>query len=430
MKRFLLILVAAVVIGFAFVQYKITSSVSDGLENLQQTIAPFVRMEYGDVSSTLTGTVEVTDIRFVSLQNNQEIVVDKVALNAGNAWVLMNLRNNLQQNKIPDRLEFAIEGLAADMELMTNLQNTAVTDSPYTRLETAGCNGLSRFSRKELSAMGIDHLAVDMTTGYELSEGGTQLRFTNRMVFRELMAVNLEMVISHPAPINDVGLSAELANSSSLSSASIALEDRGQLARAQKWCAEESGMSTAQYRKHHLEAWEAEWRKMGLKPSESLVNAYRDYVENPENTLTVDIEPFPALNLGDNYLSNDPIYLSGRLNPHVSTDNTVMKPVSLSLVQSETTIGSQEKTVEPEDPTANSEQTLSADRAPSKAQAPAPEIDTYIQRNVAIALNNGRRIEGIVQAIEGKTLTLKRHLHGGTMIVPVQLQDIKTISPR
>ncbi len=428
MKRLLLILLASAALGFAFVQYKITNSVSDGLENIKQAIAPFVRMEYGDVSSTLSGNIEVTDLRFVSLQDDREIVADKVALKTDNPWVLMNLRDNLSQNKIPDRLEFAIEGLVADMEFMTNLQNTAVTDSPYTRLETAGCNGRSRFSRSDLTTMGFDHLVLDMTMGYQLSKGGTRLRITNRMLFRNQMAVSLDMVVDHPSPANEVGLSAELAAASSLSFASIAIEDRGQLERVQELCAEETGMDTAQYRKHHLDAWIAEWRNMGLQPSESIVEVYRDYTNNPDSKLTFEMEPFPALDLGDNYLSPDPVYLSDRLNPQMGTESTGMLPVSVGMIPQETAISNADKAVQPEAPTSDKKSTSATDTVSNESPGSLSDLDQYLQRDVSITLKNGRRMEGIIQAIEGDTLKLKRHMHGGTMVVPVQRHEIQAVS--
>lgn len=425
MKRLLLIVVVAVAVGFAFVQYKVTSSVSDGLESIKQTIAPFVRMEYGDVSTTWSGNIEVMDLRFVSLRNNEEIVADKIGLNTGNLWVLMNLQDKLRENKIPDRLEFSIEGLVADMESMTNLQNTAVTDSPYTKLETAGCNGRSRFSRRDISAMGFDRLVLDMTMGYQLSEGGTRIRFTNRMLFRDLMAVSLDMVLDRSNSINEVGLSAETASSMSLSSASIGIEDHGQLGHMLELCAGETGMTIAEYQKHHMEAWVAEWQKMGLKPSESFVEVYRDYIGNPESKLVFEMEPFPALDLDDNYISPDPVYLSGRLNPKMGTERTGMQPVSVALAEQDIAASDAEQ---PETPTTDKKNTAPADSVTSGNPESPADMKQYLQRDVSITLKSGRRMEGVILRIDGDAVKLRRHIHGGSMVVPVQVRDIQTVS--
>ncbi|MGF2687674.1 hypothetical protein ACQUWM_14315 [Marinobacter sp. DUT-3] len=425
MKRFLLIVVVAVAVGFAFVQYKVTSSVSDGLESIKRTIAPFVRMEYGDVSTTWSGNIEVTDLRFVSLRNNEEIVADKIGLNTGNLWVLMNLQDKLRENKIPDRLEFSIEGLVADMEFMTNLQNTAVTDSLYTKLETAGCNGRSRFSRRDISAMGFDRLVLDMTMGYQLSEGGTRIRFTNRMLFRDLMAVSLDMVLDRSNSINEAGLSAETASSMSLSSASIGIEDHGQLGHMLELCAGETGMTTAEYQKHHMDAWVAQWQKMGLKPSESFVEVYRDYIGNPGSKLVFEMEPFPALDLGDNYLSPDPVYLSGRLNPKMGTERTGMQPVSIALAEQDIAASDAEQ---PESPTTDKKSTAPADSVSSRNPESPADLKQYLQRDVSITLKSGQRMEGVILRIDGDAVKLRRHIHGGSMVVPVQVRDIQTVS--
>lgn len=427
MKRLLLALIVIAVAGLGFAQYKITSSVTEGLENAKRAVAPFVRMEYGDVTTTLTGNIEVTNVRFVSLSDNQEIYAEKIALITGSPWVLFNLRDRIKNNEIPEHLEFAIEGLLADMAFMDNAQKAALTENPLIGLETAGCQGREFFDRSDLKAMGYDHLVLDMKMGYQLSQWGTQLRLTTQVVSRNQVAVDLEMVVEFPSPINEVGPSAELASMSTLTSASIKLEDLGQLNRAMAFCARETGMDPASYREHHLEAWLAAWHEMGLQPSDSLIEAYRDYVNNPGSTLTFDIEPFPALELGSNYLSTDPVYLSGRLNPRVGTDGTGMQPVSLSPIQQGTAGSEKPKTRTPEKPKATPKSTPTADVA-LKGRISLSSLSQHLHRDVRIIMANGQRMDGRIEAVEGQTLKLKRHMHGGSMVVPVYLQDIEAVT--
>lgn len=72
--------------------------------------------------------------------------------------------------------------------------------------------------------------------------------------------------------------------------------------------------------------------------------------------------------------------------------------------------------------------TSATDTVSNESPGSLADLDQYLQRDVSITLKNGRRMEGIIQAIEGDTLKLKRHMHGGTMVVPVQRHEIQAVS--
>ncbi|MBW0148043.1 hypothetical protein [Marinobacter arenosus] len=430
MKRLLIVLVVAVagLLGSAY--YKITSSVTDGLELAKMQLAPFAAMEYGSVTTNFSGDVEVHDLRFTSRATSEVIAVDKVALGTGSPWALLTLRDHFQSGQMPDYLKFSIEGLKADMAFMSNLEEAAQGSNPFSQLETAGCGARSYFNRSDLARMGYDYLTLDMDVAYRLSETGNQLTLTTEMVSRNQMAVGLEMVVYHSGSFSEMALSPQVAQTAQLEAATIEFEDLGYLNRTLDFCAKALAMETEAYRTHHLEAWVAEWQAMGLKPSASLVDIYQDYLTHPGSTLTFQMEPFPALDLGDNYLSPDPVYLSGRLNPKLGTERSGLQAISVS--RADTAVAEERRS-----PVSVPESAPSQPAAPEPAQsAPASsegrislaQLDDHLQHDVQIQLANGRAIEGRIQAVEGNALKLKRHMYGGTMVVPVPLADIRSVT--
>ncbi|MBW4934982.1 hypothetical protein [Marinobacter sp. F4206] len=430
MKRLLIVLVVAVAGLSGFAYYKITSSVTDGLELAKMQVAPFAAMEYGSVSTNFSGDITVNDLRFTSRATSEVIAVDKVALGTGSPWALLTLKDHLQSGQMPDYLKFSLEGLKADMAFMSNLEQAAEGDNPFSQLETAGCGDRRYFNRSDLARMGYDYLTLDMDVAYRLSETGNQLTLTIDTVSRNQMAVGLEMVVYHSGSFNEMALSPQVAKTAQLEAASIELEDLGYLNRILDFCANELEMDTEAYRARHLEAWTAEWQAMGLKPSDSLVEVYQDYLTHPGSTLTFQMEPFPALDLGDNYLSPDPVYLSGRLNPKLGTERSGLQSISVS--QADTAVAEERSS-----PSSTSES------APSKPAAPEPtrsaparsegrislaQLDDHLQHDVQIQLADGRAIKGRIQAVEGNALKLKRHMYGGTLVVPVPLGDIRSVT--
>lgn len=429
MKRLLIFLVVAVAGLFGFAYYKITSSVTDGLELAKIQLAPFAAMEYGSVTTNFSGDIEVSHLRFTSRATSEVIAVDKVALGTGSPWALLTLKDRLQSGQMPDYLKFSIEGLKADAAFMSNLEQAAQGDSPFSQLETAGCGDRNYFNRSDLARMGYDYLTLDMDVAYQLSETGNQLTLTTEMVSRNQMAVGLEMVVYHSGSFSEMALSPQVAKTAKLEAATIEFEDLGYLNRTMDFCAKELEMDTEAYQARHLEAWAAEWQAMGLKPSESLVDVYQDYLTHPGSTLTFQMEPFPALDLGDNYLSPDPVYLSGRLNPKLGTERSGLQAISVSradtAVAEERSSPSSAPEAAPSKPAPEPPQ---ATPARSEGRISLAQLEDHIQHDVQIQLADGRVIKGRIQAVEGNALKLQRHMYGGTIVAPVPLADIRSVT--
>lgn len=427
MKRLLLVIAVIAIAGAITAQYRITSGVTDGLEAAKRGMAPYATMTYGDVSTTFEGNIEITDVTFTSRMDNQQIHADKLALVTGSPWALLNMEDTISNHQIPEQLSFVIEGLGVDASFMNGLDKNILGETVFTRFDTAGCGDRTYFDRADLSAMGYDQLIVDMTIGYRLMTGGEEMAVNLKTVSRGQMGVDAEMIINLPRPMNDGGPSAALAQGATLSSATVRMEDLGNNERIVDFCTSETGLTTAEFREQHLNAWQDEWQYQGLKPSDSLVAVYKDFVTHPGSTLTFTMEPFPALELGNNYLSPDPVYLSGRLNPKLGTENTGLRPVSLSDAP---------KTARNEPPASPEQE--AADPFPAPSSTPAPTRKAYrpvsvatlgqhIQDDVRITLRNGRKMDGRIMTVQGQSMKLKRYLHGGTMVVPVNLGDIQQV---
>ncbi|WP_336368626.1 hypothetical protein [Marinobacter sp. C2H3] len=430
MKRVLLVLAVLVVAGLATAQYRISSGVTEGLEAAKRSMYPYVSMEYGDVDTTLDGKIEINKVLFTQPSTGRQISTDRIALDTGSLWALFSLKDTVKQHRVPEQLSLVIEGLGVDSAIMSMLDQQASGSMTYSRFDAAGCGDRDAFSRADMSAMGFSKLTVDMTVGYHLLAGGDEIKVTVDSAARDLTGIRADMTIRMPRPINDGGPSADIAQNSVLTKASVKLTDLGANARVQAFCKGETGLSTAAYLDAHMNSWKALWKDLGLKPSNSLVAVYNDYIQHPGSTLTFSMEPFPPLELGDHYISPDPAYLSDRLNPKLGTESTGLRPIRVTEIPA-----AEDET--PAVATAKAEPKTEAKPAAESAlkrTTPGPlaisELDQHLRHDVRIWLNNGRRMDGRIQAVAGQTLTLKRYLHGGTMVVPVSLGDIRQVSLR
>ncbi|QSP95372.1 hypothetical protein LPB19_02825 [Marinobacter salinisoli] len=431
MKRLFLVVLVLAVAGVAVANYRITAAVSEGLDLVRMQLAPVAEFQYQDVSTTLAGDIEVANPRFVSRASSQVISAEKIALKTGSLWALLNLKDQFQSGQIPGYLGLSVNGLNTDLAFMSAIEQAGEGENPYSRLETAGCGDRGFFGRADLVQMGYDHLVLDMDLAYRISKAGDQLTVSTSITSRDQTAMALDMVAAHPDSFLSGMLSAQAAQSARLESASITVTDLGQLNRMIDFCAGEQNMEAEAFRAHHLQAWIEEWRALGLTPSDSLVEVYQDFVSHPGSTLTFQINPFPSLELGDHYLSPDPVYLSGRLNPMLGTERTGLREVAVG--HADTSAPGKDRASTP----AVAQQAVkSAPEAKTDAAKPTAsakvialsELSDHLNHDVQIRLDNGRTVKGRIEAVGGSDLHLKRFMHGGIIVAPIALNEIHSVT--
>lgn len=430
MKRVLLVLAVLVVAGLATAQYRISSGVTEGLEAAKRSMPPFLAMTYDNVDTTLGGEIAINDVTFTNRRTGNQIQVERISLATGSLWSLLSVKETLEQRRLPEHLTLNIVGLGAEELFFDPKPTDNKFSAMYNQLTTAGCGKRTYFNGRDLVSMGVSNMKVDLGVGYHLIAGGDEIKMTMDLTNRGLTGGHIDMNIRMPRSINDGGPTSDLVQNSVLTKASVTMTDLGGNTRFQEFCAGETGLTKAAYLDAHLNAWQAVWAHMGLKPSNSLVAVYTDYIQRPGSTLTFNMEPFPPLELGDHYISPDPAYLSDRLNPKLGTESTGLRPIRVTEIPAAEDETPAVATAKAEPKT---EAKPAAESAP-KRTTPGPlaisELDQHLRHDVRIWLNNGRRMDGRIQAVAGQTLTLKRYLHGGTMVVPVSLGDIRQVSLR
>ena len=432
MKRALPITIVVIVVVIALAQYKISSAVTNGLEDTKAALSPFMAMEYSDVSTTLTGDVEISDLKFTSRTDPSTITVDKVAFQTGSPWALLNLRSRIQAGMLPDYLQLSIQGISLNADIVSALEQGVPPGDPYSLLETAGCGEHRMFGMDEFRKMGYDSIKLDWDVGYQLLTGSDQVELTTRFRSHEQFDAAMDLVVSHGGAIKDLRLSPEMATAALLKSAKITYEDLGYADRIVNFCAGETGMSNDEYREHHVKAWQAQWQAFGLHPSQEVVDIYQDFIDHPKSTMTFKIEPWPALDLSENYLSPDPVYLSNRLNPELGTERTGMMPVSMAHADSKGIAKSEPESApqtEQPAPKAKPDDRTAEVATPSNStgQIALAELSSHVNKEVNIALADGRAVSGRIQSVENDVLKLKRNLYGGNMVVPFALDNIESV---
>lgn len=412
MKRVLLVLLVAAVAGVFYANYRITSEVEERLEMAEMGLSMFGEFGWGDVSVSPMGALSITDIRFSPHGLAEEYRVDDIRFETAHLFELYRIAFQLDQREIPEQMHMVISGLRLDLDsdLFRNIEAEASGQgSLLSRLVTAGCGDRRYFSLKDYMDMGYGVSVSDMTVGYRMTHSGTRMNLDLDLVSRGMMRMDTDMAIDlNPT----AALNAQTAGDAKISRVKVAITDTGLNERRNHFCAGEAGVARSEYPEHHQEAWMQEWNREGLEPSETLVNAYRRFMSGDSDTLTLAIDPYPALDANDQTMSMDPTYLSGRLSPSVSVAGA--EPRSFSVASVEPAV---------EEVTADAgQEEVSPNADPRDITG---SLHQHLNRDVRLTLTDGQRLDGRIKGIENGRVQFNRRLHGGTMVVPIPLTRIQ-----
>ncbi|WP_165857237.1 hypothetical protein [Marinobacter sp. JSM 1782161] len=432
MKRILLALIVVVAGGAFFAHHQITSRVEDQMDKAVQMASLYGRLTYEGVSVSPDGSVAVNQIDFYPHAISDQVHIDRVALETGNPWVLYNLKQKLRDGEVPDHLALRLEGITIDLDgpLYRQMLAQKGEQSFPSRLSLAGCGSEQTFSASEQLDMGYQQDVIDLTLAYQLNDSRDSLAFTLGADFRDQTNLQLNLAIDPGSSLEGSTALGAAAMGAALKSAKVTVDDNGFNMRSQEVCAERTDMDLAAFRTHHLQAWETVWAEYGMAPSDSLRQTYKTYFENPGSTLTLSIEPYPPLTSADRNLSQDPDYLSGRLNPKVGVDGH-LKPFQITKAALPDKDDSATAQAAPQTSEPAVTEATTATRQPAADNTPKPlplnALDDHRNQSVRITLTSGETVEGRIQGVEGQRLKLQRRMYGGNMVVPIQFSAIQAV---
>lgn len=428
MKRLLIVLAVLLVGLAASAHYKIRSSVTDGLETIKANLSPFATVSFGDVSTTLEGNIEIDNVRITPRATGESVAIEQVAVITGGPWALLNLKSRLDSGELPQHLAFSVKGL--DAEFIYEYMDLTTQANPFEVFESAGCGNRDRLNRQDLASMGYGNMVLDLEFGYQLSSTGNEITFTSTTTTRDHSHFTVDLELSNSNSFATIGPSPLIFKQSRLESAAISLTDLGHLERTKSFCADEIDIGMEAFKDRHLQAWHAAWHQFDLNPGENLLEAYGDYYAHSGSTLTLEIEPYPALDLSDNYVSSNPEYLSERLNPRIGTERTGLKDVRVTIsnadnappapapIADETEIEQRPTTTPKSAPVTN---------AGGKKSIAVSELSNHLGEDVSILLKDGQASKGRIQAVEDGKLKLKLRMYGGSMVIPIPLNSISSV---
>ncbi|XOZ34213.1 hypothetical protein ACMDCT_02980 [Halomonadaceae bacterium KBTZ08] len=469
MKRILLVTTVVAVVAVFVANYMIKNEIRSELDRVQAAASAFGTLTYDDVSVTPSGNAWVERIRFSPRGSDEAFRVDWIGLKTDSLWTLYAITHELQGGEAPNHLELAMLGIQLDLEsqLMRALAKGMENQSDQMgSFSAAGCGDHSRMTFTDMVAMGYGATVSDLSMSYTLAENRNRVSIDTTLSTEGMYSITFSNELEFdPESLQQQTkgnvppqmAAAKAANALRFRSARLSLEDHGYTSRLIEYCADEMDMEPATYREHHLNAWRSHWEKLSVEPGDEVVAAYRTYLASP-GTLSVVIDPDQPIRFSEYMGQLGTSNWFDRLDPQVAVNGGEPKPLSFSLVGGTSLadlrdrIGSATAMTKlesdrPEPSTSIDQQAQTSsdpdenqgDRGGSTNDEPGAgepvtlsirDLPEHRNEKLTIQLQNGRTLVGEVQTIEEDRLKVRREVHGGVMVQPVDFDDIARITKR
>lgn len=281
MKKILIGFVLLAGLGYggakAYVHYK----ASDGVDAAVMAIAPFAKMEYSGISSTLSGELTVDDVRIQVNGYRDEIYIGRMGINTPSFLALLELGNLLggswgTNGGVPEYFGLIAEEIRVSASAdyyrdiyTTNIEALAPDDIGQRGVQCVGKYG---YSPKALRELGYEELVVSTSITLRQAES------------HYLAEIDLDIVA-----MIDVEFDVEMAGNlmtlaaggagyqPTLRSLEMKLTDHSLNQRAEKYCTE-LGLTPEQILNAHLNSLQYFGSQYGVEFDAYVIDPYKEYL--------------------------------------------------------------------------------------------------------------------------------------------------------
>jgi len=175
MKKILLVLIALPLLSYISFKLYVHYKVSDFLESLVSPASSEFRLDYGWVSSSLSGAAGLQGVRVLIKGTGDEILIDSIEVDAGSLEELVKLSSKKRSKEFPKQLSLKIRGLAVDFssEYYQVLEDNIDNYIPEFGAPAVDCGDINPHGFKHFRDLGYSGAKIDMEIGYRKIEDTT-----------------------------------------------------------------------------------------------------------------------------------------------------------------------------------------------------------------------------------------------------------------
>lgn len=427
LKYLLAGLIVAPLLAYGILKAYLYFQLDGIMTQLARQVSPFARLEYKDVATSLDGEASVHGIRLDLRGLGDTVEIEKVSYGTPNIWYLLRDLGQVRNNRLPEKLTLAIEGLSLDLYgEITDRFEAAVNGL---NLDLAGltplCGGRVFIGPREYRDMGYEAIVIDGKIGFEVDPVVETMLLHFNLGARDMGELQLRTLIGG---LKGTGFDDRVHNPRppTVGPLKALYRDRGYQKKVVQFCAEHSEMTVPDYIAAEIEQEPAYFANAwGIVPGAGLRQAYGRFLSAPDS-LEVSLEwPESATLTGLHlYKAAD---IPDLLQLHLKVNGEPVEDLDFSYYTGRrVSIGDRFVRSFVPQPAAKKKTVTKPALGPARYYpVPPGRLERYIGEDVRLLTHDGKKRDGRLLRIEGGVAAVQQRIHSGKFTMQVAIGDVR-----
>ncbi len=280
MKNFIIWAILLGAVGYGGSKLYLHNEVSDAMDMVVLSMAPWAKLEYDGVRSTLTGELTVENVRLQVNGYSDTLIIDRMGIDTPSFLSLIDLSDLKSKGPqaMPEYIAFIIEGMRVpvdadyfdDFYKMTQQMRAATVGSEST--VATECTGMYGFSPATLSALGYRDQVMSMTMA--LRDEDTQYSIEMDVSMEDMWDMDVDVAF-------DGNMMAELVRGMAyqprLRDMHMVFTDRSLNERVSRHC-QQQGLSEVDTLKAQIDSFKYIGRANGIEFDQYMIDPYKEFL--------------------------------------------------------------------------------------------------------------------------------------------------------
>jgi len=296
------IVIAAIVIGglaYGGAKLYLHHKVSESMDTVVIRMAPYAKLTYEGVSSTMSGELTIDGINAKISGFNDELRIDKMGIDTANFLALLELGDIVSKGRsgsddLPEDFGFILEGMhmPANADYYARLHEFGIAALGVTddKDPAAQCVGKYGFSPAALADLGYSE--QNTSVAVYLRQDGANSGMDMFVGIEDMWSMDIELELSGTLKSQ---ISMGRAPRPTLNSMSVEVTDLSINKRTRDYC-RQLGLSEEETLQAHLDAFEFFGANNGIVFDEYVMDPYKEFIGG-KSTLRVTAQPDNPVNL-------------------------------------------------------------------------------------------------------------------------------------
>ena len=290
MKNFIIWAILLGAVGYGGSKLYLHNEVNDAMDMVVLSMAPWAKLEYEGVRSTLSGELTVEGVRIQVNGYSDPLVIDRMGIDTPSFFSLLDLSDLSSKgpDAMPEYIGFLVEGLRVpvnadyfdDFYEMTRQMREPGSESSV----ATECTGTYGFSPATLQALGYQDQVMSMTMA--LRDEKTQYSIEMDVSMEDMWDMDVDIAL-------DGNMMAEFASGMAyqprLRDMHMEVTDRSLNERVLRHC-QQQGLSEVEALQAQIDSFKFIGRSNGIEFDQYIIDPYREFVLG-KPTLVVTARP-------------------------------------------------------------------------------------------------------------------------------------------